>query len=174
MKRLIVSYKGLCFIARQEACVLVPYQDGAHYSIGYGHNDKMLTASSPAITAEQAWALFRKDMRPRELTVVSWLKVPVEQHQFDALTSAYYQKGSKVREVINLVNDGDQLEALALLLTFNRNKGKFAYGLAKRRFEEATLFRKADYGDLSKMKFWDGDPRTTQFKEIPFPLETAT
>lgn len=166
------SYRGRCFIARHEAAVLVAYQDGKHLSIGYGHNSPDLKPGD-TITFEEAWALLKTDLEARERIVSKWLKVPVEQHKFDACMSTYYQKGSAVRQVINLVNEGDEAEAMALLLTFNRNQGKFSDGLAERRNQERRLFRRADYGDEAKpvpmLKLWTGDPRTTPPTEVPFP-----
>jgi GH24 family phage-related lysozyme (muramidase) len=153
--------------------VLVAYSDGHHFSIGFGHNDPALTAAS-TITAEDAWALFAKDLIPREDAVNAMLKIPVEQHQFDACVSLYYQGGNKLRVVADLINAGNIPEAMAMQLSFNRDytHSEFHLGLAKRRLAEVTMFMTADYGDLSKMKLFAADPRTTPFTEVPFPPET--
>lgn len=171
------THRGKCFIARHEACVLVPYQDGAHLSQGYGHNDPALKPDSPAITFEQAWEWLDADLVPREKVILRWLKVPVEQHQLEALVSGYYQSGSKMQRVVELINLDHADEAVALWLTFNRNQGKFSDGLAERRHQERRLFRKADYGDEAKpapkLKLWRGNPSTTAPEEIDFPKENA-
>ena len=162
----------MCFIARQEACVLVSYQDGAHFSIGFGHNDPGLTADA-TITLDDAWALFKKDLEPREKSVDELIDVPLQPHQLDACVSLYYQAGNQLRAVAALINAGSIDEAMATLLSINRDYTfkQFRLGLAKRRLAEATLFMKADYGDLSTLKLFKGNPRTTPFIEVPFPPE---
>lgn len=167
-----VTYRGLCFIAKQEACVLVAYQDGKHFSIGFGDNDPGLTMGSTT-TLVEAWAKLKINVAARELIVNSMLTVPVQPNQFDALVSAFYQGGSKIRLPIALINAGLEEEAMAMLLSFNRDSthNEFRLGLAKRRLAEAVMFLRADYGDLSVVKLFSDDPRTTPFTEVPFPPE---
>lgn len=172
-----MTYRGLCAIAREEAMVLTPYPDGlaGQFSQGIGHFDPALTADSPSITVEQAWELFRADMAPREAEVAKMLKVPVIPQENDALVSAYFNKGSKVRPVIDLINAGDKMEAMALLLTINRNaKGEFKAGLASRREREMRMFLRGDYSDEArdkpKLKLWRGVPvGEPEMIEFPAP-----
>lgn len=174
---MFVDYEGRCFIARHEACVLVPYKDGKHFSIGYGHNDPLLSAKSPTISFEQAWAMLKEDVIPRAAIVQKWLKVPVQQYEFNALVSGYYQAGKKMKEVVQLINVGDRGEAKALWMSYNRDQGVFSDGLNERRNQERHLFTKGDYGKSAKparlLWLWRGDPRTTKREEVPFPLEEA-
>lgn len=172
------TYRGLCAIAREEAVVLVPYPDGrpGEFSIGIGHYDPTLKADSPAITIEEAWELFRSDMAPRELEVAKMLKMSVVPQENDALVSAYYNKGSKVRPVIDLINKGEKMEAMALLLTINRNaQGEFKAGLASRREREMRMFLRGDYSDeekdVPKLKLWRGAPIGAP-ELIDFPVPT--
>lgn len=172
-----VLYKGRCFIARMEAAVLVPYPDGKFYSIGYGHNSPDLKANSPTITFDRAWAMLKEDLIPREKIVNKWLTVPVEQHEFDAFLSGYYQKGSAMRDVAVLINAGKRDDAMSLWMTYNRNKGKFDDGLAERRHHERRLFRKGDYGTTAKpvpqLLLFRGLPGKVKPEYIPFPVEAA-
>lgn len=168
-------------MAREEAVVLVPYPDGKHYSQGLGHYDPALRPDSPPITVDQAWALFAEDLVPREAIVSKMVTVPLKQHEFDALVSLYYNKGNALRPVAELINAGQPMDAMGRMLAVNRDeKGVFKPGLAARRLREMQIFLKADYGDQPQpakpapmLKLWRGDPKTTAFEEIPFPLDEA-
>lgn len=166
------SYHGRCLTAQEEALALVAYPDGTHLSIGAGHNDAGLKPGT-TITIPQALALLGDDEASREAAISKALAVPVNQAQFDALTDAWFNKGTVIHPVIDLINKGDIDEAMALLLTFNRNKaGTFLLGLARRRQREAHLFMTGDYGDLSTVKVRVG-PAGTPFIIEPMPSETT-
>lgn len=157
-------------LCTEEACVLVPYPDGPHMSVGFGHNDPNLTPNDPPITVQQAIDLLIADLAPREAAVSKMFAVPVLQQEFDAIFDAYYNKGSQVRPVVNFINEGRKGEAIDLLRTINRNaSGQYMAGLARRREREINIFLHGDYGDLSKMKLWRGDPHKSPPEIIPFP-----
>lgn len=163
------SPKGVRFLAKEEALVLTAYQDGEHMSIGFGRNDPALKPGD-TITIEQAMAYLVADLAPREAAVGRMLKVPVTSNENDVLVSCYYNKGNLIVPVIEHINAGRKDEAMAQLLTINRNKaGVFKSGLAERRIREMRVFLRSDYGDLSKIKFWPGDPSKSAPVEIPFP-----
>lgn len=163
------SHKGVVFLAKEEAIVLAAYQDGEHMSIGAGHNDPALKPGD-TISLEKAIALLASDLESRDAAITRMLKVPVEQHEFDPLVSAYYNAGSKVRLVVDLINHGERDEAMATMLTYNRTKeGKFKPGLAHRRIREMDVFLFGNYGDLSTVKIWRGDPNKTRPEEMAFP-----
>lgn len=165
-----MSAKGIRALALEEALVLVAYQDGEHMSWGFGHNDPALKPGDTT-TIERALALLAEDLTPREDIVARMIKVPMAEHENDALVSAYYNKGNKLVPVARLINVGERNEAMAALLTINRNDaGEFKPGLAERRMREMRMFLRGDYGDLSKkIKFYCGDPKTTQPEEMDFP-----
>lgn len=184
------SYRGACAAARHESCVIVAYPDGKfkdgriRYSNGYGDNDPKWKAGD-RITPEEAWQHFLENLRERDKDLNRWIDSKLPQHKYDALASAYYQAGSRVRGVIDLIDAGDEREAMALLSSLNRKKDNdtglmvFSRGLQQRRLMEINLYLKADYAELvpdtfkpAKLKFWEGDPNTTPFREIDFPPET--
>ena len=185
-----VSYRGACAAARHESCVIVAYPDGEfadgriRYANGYGDNDPKWKAGDKT-TPEEAWAAYLENLRERDKDLDRWIDSEILQHQYDALASAYYQAGSKIRGVIGLIDAGDEREAMALLATFNRKKDPktkamvFSRGLHQRRTMEINLYMKGDYADMvadtlkpAKLKFWEGDPNTTPFREVDFPPET--
>lgn len=157
-------------LCTEEACVLVPYPDGPHLSNGFGHNDAALQLGGPPITVQQAIDQLIADLAPREIAVTKMFESTPKQQEFDAILDAYYNKGNKVRPVVDLINRGSIDEALALLLTINRDaNGVYRAGLARRRQREVNIFLRGDYGDISRMKLWRGNPHTTVPEIIPFP-----
>lgn len=168
-----VSRSGIVFIAQREALVTHSYQDGDWYSVGFGHNGPEVKKDLVVSVAE-AVALLVNDIRARE-PIVSYalLGPPVAQHEYDAIFSGYYQSGSDLlKDVAAKIKAGDRYGAIAKLISHNTNaKGEYMPGLAKRRWREARIFHDADYGDLSKIKFYDGNPRVVPPSEIPFPME---
>ena len=80
------------------------------------------------------------DMAFFEEQVTSLVKVPLKQHQFDALVSFAYNcgvgnlRGSTLRRKLN---DGDYESAALEFHRWNRSKGKVLPGLVRRRAAEA-------------------------------------
>jgi lysozyme len=163
------SNRCLIFIACREAVVLSAYPDGPHHSIGCGHNDPSLKLGD-RITVQRAFELLRQDVASREAIVNRSVKVPLSQQQFDALLDLYYQNGNKKdvhgkpgwTHVVGLLNAGDYAGAAAYLPDCRCNSaGKEIGGLRKRREMEQAIFLRGDYGDLSSVPFYPGDPKTT-------------
>lgn len=150
--------------------MLVPYRDGkTGYSQGLGHFG--VEPNAPAWTPEYAWSVFLDDVKERSRIVANYIKVPMSQSEEDALVHFYFQAGNKIEVVAMLINDGEPKEAMAFLLTQNRNEsGEFRPGLARRRYAERRMFLSGDYGDETvKLKLWRGDPKTTPVEMIDFP-----
>lgn len=161
-----VSRNGLLFVACREALVLTAYQDGQHLSIGFGSNDPSLKEGD-TISVREAFDRLRRDVDARARLVSGALRVEVEQHQFDALFSLFYQGGSDgYRAVLKLINDSKMDEAADEFLRWDTNaKGEHKTGLMRRRVMERRLFLNADYGDLTRIPFWRGNPRETLREE---------
>jgi GH24 family phage-related lysozyme (muramidase) len=156
------SRKGLLFIAAREALVLQAYQDGAHLSIGFGSNDPALKPGD-RITVKEAFKRLKKDVEARAEIVTKALTVPVLQHEFDAIFSAYYQSGTDaLTDIAAAVNGGDKSAVAQAFLKHDTNaKGEPMPGLLKRRARELNLFLTGEYGDLDKIPYWKGDPKKT-------------
>lgn len=193
-----VSYLGRCSVAVEEAVVLPTYPDGMtrdgviKYSQGLGHQDRRLTAQSPPISLEEAWAQFAEEFPPREKFIRNLMKVPMAQEHEDALVKAYFNIGDDVRSVISLLNEAGPFQedpkleevrqqgigmAMRKLLDFNRDEqGIFRFGLAERRGREVRCFLKGDYslGDkpAPRLKLWRQLPLTLATVEyIDFPAD---
>lgn len=160
------SRAGILFIAKAEALVLSAYQDGEHCSIGFGHNDPNLEEGEK-ITAKQAFALLRSDIKKREPELAKLLKhQTVEQRQWDAMMSLLFNRGAGVaRHVTNLVIEGRIKEASEEFKKWGvTSKGVFRPGIYARRLKEKDIFDEGDYGDIEEVLYWTGNPRTTKPK----------
>lgn len=167
---LYTSDRGIKFIAKEEAAVLVAYQDGPFNSIGFGHNSQEIK-DGQRISLEEAIDLLKQDLGTREATINRLAQGKLEQWEFDALVSCCYNRGNRVLQVLSKLNVKNKNEALVALVSLSTDaNGDFKLGLAGRRLREARMFMLADYGDLSTVKVWEGNPRTTSPKEIPFPF----
>jgi GH24 family phage-related lysozyme (muramidase) len=161
------SREGIQFIAGREALVLVAYEDGEfedgspRYSIGFGDNG---ARKGDKIDPKTAWKHLAANVRVRENIVNKYLKKPVTQHEYDAIMSAFYQGGTRnLLPLVAAVNAGqaDQIPDILPSLDTNR-KGEHKPGLRLRREAEAKIAKDGDYGVLSPIPMWRGDPRKTE------------
>lgn len=161
-----VSSEGIKKLMEMEAVELMPYFDQAQkLTIGIGH---LLTENELAtgqlfidgkfidwkngIAREQAMALMAQDIRAAEVVVGSNLRVPLEQHQFDALCFFCYNVGSSAfvnSTLLKRLNQG-QYESvpgqIRLWVYVTRDGKKVASkGLRARREREILI--------------WKGDPK---------------
>ncbi len=168
-----LSDKGKRVLAQVEAAVLVPYQDGRHYSIGFGHNGPEVAAMGP-ITVQKAFEMLEEDLKPREARVDDLIKVPITQEQFDALVLLHYQSGNRYLPLAaHMINYG---EMGALQRAWNTwsyaHGGKKMRGLETRRRREKAIFFDGDYGPVeAPIKLWKGNPRTTPFE--PYEIKDS-
>lgn len=83
------------------------------------------------------------DLEPRERLVISKIKVPLTQNQFDALVSHVYNTGGS-DTLFNLINKKAGEESIRKFweTKYITAGGKKLQGLVKRRKEEADLFFK--------------------------------
>jgi lysozyme len=154
------SRSGRIATAQWEACVLRAYRDGDGWAIGFGLNHPGIREGD-TISLEQAFADFKAAHQERARILRAWLKVPLEQHQFDAIVDFIFNDGNvNARRVIHAINVGRVPTALDILMVSNKNKTDMGPGLKKRRVFERHLFETGDYGDLSTVNIWySGDPR---------------
>lgn len=143
-----LSQHGVAVAHYFEQCKLKAYPDqgsknGEPWTIGWGHTGSEV---KPGLvwTQEQADAAFLVDVTRFERDVLSLVKVPVNQGQFDALVLFAYNVGSKSLETSTLLrklNAGDYDGAALEFRRWNKNDGKVMRGLTRRRAAEECLFR---------------------------------
>lgn len=173
-----VSLAGVRHIALEEGCALTAYEDGVArdgrplYSIGFGHQPGV--SAGDVITFDRAVELLRADLEPREATVMRMLGTTlVSQNVFDALVSAYYNKGSLIIPVVDALVIGATDDAWQRFASICLDSaGHFRLGLLKRRVRELDIALGGVYGDPKrKVKLWRESPRThpTGYEEVDFP-----
>lgn len=149
VKDMDISDKGLGFIAKHEGLSLKIYPDPNGYdTIGYGH--KILDGENfeNGITEEEAAALFKKDAAEKINSIKKCVKVPLYQHQFDALVSYVYNVGEGHSVVgtrfIKKLNAGDY-EGAAKEIDAGSKGPRALRGIIKRRAQERKLFLTGHY-----------------------------
>lgn len=88
-----ISQQGIQLLKEREACVLKPYRDTKGvWTDGWGNTHGVIP-NGPPITQEKADADFERHLEVFEKAVNDCVKVPLEQHQFDALVSFSHNCG---------------------------------------------------------------------------------
>lgn len=138
-----ISDRGVELIAKYEGCRLEAYKCPAGiWTIGYGHTAGVQPGQTLP-SQEAAKALLKEDLKKYGGHVNSCVKnghisFPLNQNQFDALTSFCYNCGSGTLQ--KLVSGRDAATVAEKLLLYNKGGGKVLPGLVKRREEERALF----------------------------------
>lgn len=142
-----ISENGLSLVKHFEGLFLRGYRCPANvWTIGYGHTGSVNGATindETTITQEQANALLAEDMRGSEQAVTARVKVPLEQHQFDALVSFVFNCGAhafSLSNLLKLLNTGKISEVPAQFGRWIHGGGRILPGLVRRRKTEEHLF----------------------------------
>ena len=113
------------------------------WTIGYGHTKT--AKKGMKITLAGAEALLYQDLAWVEAAIDTYVQVPLNQNQYDAIASFIYNVGAtafRKSTMLKLLNAGDYDGAADQFPRWNKQKGKVLNGLTKRRQEENTLFKK--------------------------------
>jgi len=144
-----LSKQGTELIAKFEGLRLKPYKCSAGVpTIGIGstfyENKDRVKMTDPAITKDRAIQLFQHTVKQYESAVRAFIKVELNQYQFDALVSLCYNigpgnfSGSSLVKAINKNADKTEIEYRWKL--WNKAKGKVIKGLQTRRVEEIKYY----------------------------------
>lgn len=110
------------------------------WTIGYGSTGPMITEGTIWSQAQCDAGLLR-EMNEKATQLNAYLRVPLNQNQFDALCCAAYNLGvAGMHTVLDAINDGDNDRAMDLLLQHNHAAGVVVSGLTRRRYAEKELF----------------------------------
>lgn len=138
------SSNGINLIKEFEGCKLSSYKCPAGvWTIGYGHTKNVKQGMK--ITNEHATNLLKDDLKTYEGYVNKYVKVKLNQNQFDALVSFTFNCGGgalKSSTLLKKINKGDYTGAANELLRWNKASGKILAGLTRRRQAEKALFLK--------------------------------
>jgi lysozyme len=145
-----VSDKGVYEIADHEGVVPYPYLDSVNvWSEGIGHTanagppDPAKRPKGVEIPLREVLEIFRRDLRKFENRVNSAVKVPLKQHEFDALVSFDFNTGGVHRAVLTKeLNAGNTAAAATGFMNWVKPAS-----LRKRRLKEQALFRDGTYSN---------------------------
>lgn len=138
-----VSDRGVELIAKYEGCRLQAYRCPAGvWTIGYGHTAGVVEGQT-LLSKEAARELLKEDLKKyggyvNDCVKKGLIQFPLNQNQFDALTSFCYNCGNG--NLRKLVTGKTADEVADKLLLYNKGGGKVLAGLTKRREEERALF----------------------------------
>lgn len=165
-----ISNQGLAELASYEALMLFPYLDsGGVKTVGIGSTssdifDLANWAWDKQITIKDAVDIYRRSLIKYVAAVNNALKVPVSQHQFDAIVSFTYNVGTtgmSKSTFIKLINKGaNNSQIIAALKMWNKDNGKVIKGLINRRQKEADLFTTGKYSANGHCSLIQVNPNT--------------
>jgi lysozyme len=136
-----INEAGLQIIKDSEGLRLEAYSGVGGQYIGYGH--RMNPGDQSTITAAEADALLREDVRTAEDGVRERLTHPANENEFSAMVSLAYNLGVggfSRSPVLERFNAGDKQGAADAFLTHNRGGGQVLEHLTQRREKERALF----------------------------------
>ena len=151
-----LSSAGAQFIAQFEGFSAALYDDPAgHCTIGYGHlvhhgrtNGTESAEFRQGITKDRALALLMGDAAKAAAAVTQRVKVPLTQHQLDALICFTFNVGAGAfaeSTLLRELNAGHYDAVPRQLDRWVKANGKTLPGLVRRRKAEGALFAEARY-----------------------------
>ncbi len=138
--------EGLALIKRFEGFASEIYICPADWpTIGYGHvvRDGEQVRFADGIDETEAEALLRRDVKTAERAVLRLIRVPLEDGQFDALSSFAFNLGAGALQRSTLRRKVNREEHAAVPVEFRRwvwAGGRRLKGLVRRREAEAALY----------------------------------
>lgn len=170
----------LKFACCREAFVSVAYEDGIYktgpmkgqpaYSYEFGMQTTIegkRVKLGDTSTIEAGLLHVRSFFDSNDKVMNNLIKVDIQQHEWDAAASLFYQSGiDEIREVSGWFNAGvDIIDIAEGLLQWNYvtkdGKKMRLKGLSIRRTREELLMKAGEYGDISRYRYYDGDPAVT-------------
>lgn len=140
------STAGLMALVAHEGIVLSRYKDSVGvWTLGIGHT-KGAGNPDPAtfpgsLTIGEAFGLFRHDIMKYEAGVNKAIKVPLAQHEFDALVSFHYNTGAIGKaSFVKKLNAGDRAGAMKGIMDWRKPPE-----IIPRRTAERDLFKTGKY-----------------------------
>lgn len=144
-----ISEQGFAIIREFEGFRANAYLDtGGVWTIGFGtikYPDGTKVKKGDTCTKGQAELWLKNDCQWVDTCLDKYVKVNINQNQFDALASFVYNIGEKAfakSTMLTLINKGDLKAASAQFDRWVYDNGVKIYGLANRRAKEKTLFSK--------------------------------
>lgn len=139
-----LSEKGLNLIKRFEGLRLKSYKCAANVdTVGYGHTGPEVVPGM-TISEEQAERYLKEDLERFEQCVSSFVKLKINQNEYDALVSFSFNVGTNAfvnSTLLKKLNAGNKKSDVASeFLRWVKADGKTIPGLVRRREEEKKVF----------------------------------
>jgi len=168
------SPQGRLAILEHEALVLSPYRDSVGVlTVAVGHTASAGLPDPAAIakplTIDEALDIFEADLAKVEARVDKAVKVPLDQHEFDALVSFDFNTGAVHRAaLVTSLNAGDRAKAAAQFMSWSKPPE-----IIGRRQKEQALFRDGTYPRVANLKVYDKHPGKAHLVPVPQRLKGA-
>lgn len=159
------SDKGIVALISHEGVVPAPYYDSVNVlTWGVGHtkaagepNPAKMPLTMPAdidAALVRVFEVFQKDLERYEADVRRAIKVPVEQHEFDAAVSFHYNTGAIAKASwVKHLNEGNRNMAARSIMNWKKPPA-----IIPRRTAERDLFQKGKY-PTGKIAIWSTNGR---------------
>lgn len=148
------SSKGIEFIKQHEGLRLKAYKDvGGKWTTGYGHLIRPQLEGyllECEISAPLAEAILKDDLKYAENCIKLYVRVELEEHQYDALVSFIYNLGCSAfarSTLLVLLNQGQYSRAAEQFHRWNKVGGVEVAGLTARRKHEMLLFTTGEWNE---------------------------
>ncbi|NII73244.1 lysozyme [Dyella sp. SG562] len=139
---MLPSQQAVNLVKSFEGCSLTAYTDSVGVlTIGYGHTGGVRPGQT--ISQDQADAFLVNDLATASAAVAQRVEVPLNQNQFDALTSFVFNVGGGAfhdSTMLRLINQRNFEGAAAEFERWRYAGGRVLPGLLRRRIAERTLF----------------------------------
>ena len=150
------SNQGRALIRMFESFSATPYRCPAGaWTIGFGcviGNDEVAYYQKHPVSKRQAIELFDSRIETFEDGLAELIKVPVKQHQWDALVSLVFNIGVYAfgnSTLLRRLNKADYADAAKEFSRWVYSNGRVLRGLVRRRTREQILFATGEYGNIS-------------------------
>jgi lysozyme len=110
-------------------------------TVGYGSTENVDMGDE--VTEVEAECMLMEDLIEASVAIDQLVDVPLNQNQYDALTSLVYNIGRDAfrnSTLLKLLNSGEYEGAAAQFARWNRGGGRVLAGLTRRREEERKVF----------------------------------
>lgn len=166
-----ISNAALNLIAKWEGFYAKAYLCPAKvWTIGYGTTrwpNGQAVKKGQAIKKDEAWELLRKQVQEHANTIEQYVKVPLNQNQYDALASFQYNLGRHILKnsaLLKYLNARQWDKAGNEMLLYCNAGGKRLQGLVNRRKEEVALFKKPAVDVSNKIQYVEIDKHPQKFR----------
>jgi lysozyme len=150
-----ISEEGKALIKKFEGCELEAYQCPAQigtkdqWTIGYGHTKNV--QENDHWSQHYAETMLDIELEEYEGYINDLVKVPLQQHQFDALVAWVYNLGVGnllSSTLLVKLNAGEYEDIPHEIQRWNKAAGEVLEGLVRRRKAEALLFEGKDWSEV--------------------------